>query len=192
MSAICLFHALFYCAFALRVLAAPAAPAGAPRAQGETRDAPRRRALVAAHAAGFGLMYFGIGDAVLGRRPSALLLWPQPLLGGAVIALATALVAWSLAVFRSWRLEARIEAGHELCTAGPFGFVRHPIYLATALLNLGSFLWIPTGLVAAGGALSVIAADQRARAEERVLLDAFGDAYRDYAGRVKRFLPGVY
>jgi len=106
--------------------------------------------------------------------------------------LATALVVWALAVFRSWRLAARIEAGHELCTAGPFREVRHPIYLATLLLNVGTFLWIPTVLVALGGAICGIAADRRARAEERLLFEAFGSAYRDYASGVKRFVPGIY
>ena len=191
MRAIYLFHALFYASFALRLLRTPAATA-APHAEGETRDAPSRRGLVAAHGVGFGLMYFGIGHVAFGRSSPAFLLPPHPWLGGAVIVLATALVAWALLVFRSWRLDARIEAGHELCTAGPFGLVRHPIYLATALLNLGSFLWIPTGLLAAGGVFSLLAADQRARAEEGVLLGAFGDAYRDYAARVKRFVPGLY
>jgi protein-S-isoprenylcysteine O-methyltransferase Ste14 len=137
-------------------------------------------------------MYFGIGDAVFGPRPPVLVFPSQPWLGGAIIMLATALVASALLVFRSWRLTARIEAGHELCTAGPFGLVRHPIYLATALLNLGTFLWIPTWLVAAGAVVSVAMAERRARAEERLLLAAFGDAYRDYAARVKRFLPGIY
>ena len=142
---------------------------------------------------GFGVMYAGIGSAVFSsRRPPAYLFAPQPWLGGLAILLATLLVAWSLAVFRSWRLVASIEAGHELCTAGPFRSVRHPIYLGTVLLNLGTFLWIPTALVALGGFISAIAADRRARAEERLLEDAFGGAYRDYAARVKRFLPGLY
>jgi protein-S-isoprenylcysteine O-methyltransferase Ste14 len=95
-------------------------------------------------------------------------------------------------VFRSWRLEARIEAGHELCREGPFRLVRHPIYLGTALLAVGTFLWIPTAIVLAGALVCLLAADLRARSEERILARAFGQAYRDYAVRVKRFVPGVY
>jgi protein-S-isoprenylcysteine O-methyltransferase Ste14 len=34
--------------------------------------------------------------------------------------------------------------------------------------------------------------DLRARAEETVLLAVFGDRYREYQRRVKRFIPGVY
>jgi protein-S-isoprenylcysteine O-methyltransferase Ste14 len=37
-----------------------------------------------------------------------------------------------------------------------------------------------------------LSGDLRARAEEKVLLAAFGDRYREYAARVKRFVPGVY
>jgi len=191
LSAIYLLHVLFFSAFGLRLLMTPST-AGAPQAQGETRDAPARRGLVGFHAFGFGVMYAGIGSAVFSPRAPSLLFTSRPWLGAIVIVLATALVVWSLAVFRSWRLEARIEAGHELCTAGPFRHVRHPIYLATLLLNLGSFLWIPTVLVGLGGAVSAIAADQRARAEERLLREVFTDAYRGYAVRVKRFLPGIY
>jgi hypothetical protein len=60
------------------------------------------------------------------------------------------------------------------------------------LLAAGSFLWIPNALVLAGMLLVFLAGDLRARAEEKVLAAAFGDRYRDYAARVKRFVPGVY
>jgi protein-S-isoprenylcysteine O-methyltransferase Ste14 len=146
---------------------------------------------VAFHALGFALVYFGVGRAAFDHGTH----WvfsPAPRAGATLILLAAALAAWALLVFRSWRLEARIEDGHELCTRGPFGLVRHPIYLATDLLFVGTALWVPSATVLAGSALAFFGADLRARAEERILLDAFGDAYRGYAARVPRFVPGLY
>jgi protein-S-isoprenylcysteine O-methyltransferase Ste14 len=89
-------------------------------------------------------------------------------------------------------LAARIELGHELCTAGPFRWVRHPIYLAMDLLAIGTWLWAPTALVAVGAALVVLAGDLRGRTEERLLHQAFGESYDRYQRRAWRFVPGIY
>jgi protein-S-isoprenylcysteine O-methyltransferase Ste14 len=60
------------------------------------------------------------------------------------------------------------------------------------LLALGTAIWAPTVFVWAGFALIALASDLRARSEERLLRDAFGDVYADYCRRTKRFVPGVY
>lgn len=112
--------------------------------------------------------------------------------GLALTVLAVALSIWSLSVFRSWRLAAEIEEGHELATKGPFRFIRHPIYLALALNAAGIFLWRPSLLSAFAVVIVYISGEIRSRAEEQVLVDAFGDTYTEYVGRTKRFLPLVY
>ena len=60
------------------------------------------------------------------------------------------------------------------------------------LLALGSAIWVPTPLLWAAFALMAIGSDLRARAEEKLLEEAFGSVYRGYRGRTKRFLPGIY
>ena len=75
---------------------------------------------------------------------------------------------------------------------GPFRHLRNPIYMAMNLLNLGTLLWRPSWITAVGLVLGAVFADQRARAEEELLLGHFGDQARDYVKRVRRFLPGVY
>ncbi|HVR10246.1 MAG TPA: isoprenylcysteine carboxylmethyltransferase family protein, partial [Thermoanaerobaculia bacterium] len=117
---------------------------------------------------------------------------PQRAAGACLMLAAVALAAWALAVFRSWRLAARIEHGHELCTAGPFRWVRHPIYLAMDLLALGSWLWVPTAAVGAGVVLVALAGDLRARSEERLLHDTFGQTYDSYLRSTRRCVPGIY
>ncbi len=146
------------------------------------------------HALAMGVLYAGLARAVLVPPGAAdpFLVPPQRMAGGVSMLAAAALAAWTLAVFRSWRLAARIEHGHELCTAGPFRRVRHPIYLAMDLLALGSWLWAPTAAVGLGVVLVALAGDLRARTEERLLHDAFGASYDRYRRQAWRFLPGVY
>ena len=146
------------------------------------------------HALAMGVLYAGLARAVL-VPPAAAdppLIPPQRMAGGVLMLAAAALAAWTLAVFGSWRLAARIDHGHQLCTAGPFRRVRHPIYLAMDLLALGTWLWAPTAAVGLGVLLVALAGDLRARTEERLLQDAFGASYDHYRRQAWRFLPGIY
>ncbi|HEY0783154.1 MAG TPA: isoprenylcysteine carboxylmethyltransferase family protein [Thermoanaerobaculia bacterium] len=189
------FHVLFYLTFLPRVLErrrseAPAAAEGAaPPAR-----ARFARGVLLFHMVGFFFLYFGINASIFdfrAVRPQPLFP-PQRLAAAIVLLAASGLSLWALAYFRSWRVRAELAADHELATGGPFRFVRHPIYLAMALLALGSFLWLPRPLVAFGALLVMAGCDVRARTEEKLLVATFGDRYREYMARVKRFVPGIY
>ena len=185
------FHAVFWAAMLLRRApkaraAADASPAARPA------SARHARVLVALHAVAFFAMYYGIGQAVTAPARARMLFSPQPVAGGAVILAGTALMGWTMRIFRSWRFQARIDAGHRLSTDGPFAWIRHPIYAALDLLALGTWLWVPTPWTAAGLLLTAVMGDVRARGEEEVLLAAFGNAYRQYRSKVRRFVPFVY
>jgi protein-S-isoprenylcysteine O-methyltransferase Ste14 len=195
--AIYLVHALFWAAFGVtRILVRgsrgprAAASASGPVAQ-RAETVPFSRALIAVHMLAFGVLYFGVAQAVLpdavpdrfpGQRPVGVLL----------IATGAALMCWSLVYFRSWRFRAQVEAGHELATGGPFRWQRHPIYMGMNLLALGTAAWVPTPTVAVALAVMVIGSDLRARAEEKLLEQTFGDAYRAYRARTRRFIPRLY
>jgi len=153
--------------------------------------APFSRGLLAFHALAFGVMYFGIGIAVIpGRVP----VWfhGQRVAGSLVISGGASLVVSALVYLRSWRFRAALDESHQLATGGPFRVVRHPIYMGLNLLALGSALWVPTAIVWAAFVLMAIGSDLRARAEETLLEEAFGPSYREYCARTKRFVPGVY
>jgi protein-S-isoprenylcysteine O-methyltransferase Ste14 len=186
-------HIAFYAVFLLRsaggkrVATSPSSTPLAPSAAD-----PHAVRLLAFHCFGFFVFYFGLGRTLFARRGAPLLFAPHPAVGALVIASGAALLAWALVVFRSWRLLARIEAGHQLCTTGPFRIVRHPIYLSLDLLAIGTVIWVPGPLVLVGAALVVLGGDLRARAEERLLAIVFGDEYRAYQQRVPRTLPGLY
>jgi protein-S-isoprenylcysteine O-methyltransferase Ste14 len=122
--------------------------------------------------------------------------WPDVLI--ALLALTAALGAIALVraskmhLGRQWALAARVIDGHDLVTTGPFGRVRHPLYLAMGLLLLAPLIGFGTGL---GTALSVplFAAGTliRVRAEESVLAETFGAEYAAYRERVPAFIPGL-
>ena len=118
--------------------------------------------------------------------------WPMYALGVILSICGLWLLSWTYAVFRSWRWRAEIEPGHMLMTDGPFARVRHPIYLSLAVFYAGAFFLLPYTIFLLHAIVSFVAYDIRARVEERVLLDAFGDDYRRYQSRTYRYFPGVY
>lgn len=186
-------HAAFWASFAITqrfVGAGHAVTVPAP-ATAAPATAPYSRLVLALHFVAFAVLYMGIGGAVFADRVPH---WfpGQRIAGTLVIAAGAWLMCWSLVYFRSWRFRAELDAGHELATGGPYGIVRHPIYTALNLFALGTAVWIPNVLVWASVVLMVIGGDLRGRAEERLLTHAFGDTYRAYCARTRRFLPGVY
>ncbi len=188
-------HSAFWGSFGLtRYLMRPregsATAAAAPTATTET-SAPYSRALLILHTIAFAVMYFGLGNAVLPHRVPG---WfpGQRVVGFLVIAWGAAMMSWALVWFRSWRFRAKVDAGHELATGGPFRLVRHPIYLGLTLLAIGSAIWVPTPICWLGAALMFLGSDLRGRAEERLLTRVFGQAYIDYCSRTARFFPGLY
>lgn len=188
-------HALFWGAFGLtnyfmRDAAATLDPMGTSETV-EAQVAPHSRALLAFHMVAFAVMYFGIGNAVLPARVPERFA-AQRLVGALVIAAGAGLMCWARVWFHSWRFRAKLDAGHQLATGGPFAIVRHPIYAGLNLLALGSAIWVPTPTLWAGFALMIIGSDRRGRAEEALLERAFGETYRAYMARTKRFLPGIY
>lgn len=143
------------------------------------------------HLFAFALLYIGMDNAVFHRRVPE---WfaGQRIVGALIIIAGAALAVSALLSFRSWRLRAQIDAGHQLATGGPFRYLRNPIYMALNLLAIGSAVWIPTATAWIAVALMCIGSDVRARVEESVLRETFGEEYRAYAARTRRFIPGLY
>ncbi len=117
----------------------------------------------------------------------------NPLAAGLGVALAATGLALHTRARRAlgvhWSSRVTIGPGHSLVTDGPYARVRHPIYLAVLLLAAGTAIAHPSlatcclaGGFAAGVALKV-------PVEERVLRDAYGEAWVRYAARVPALLP---
>lgn len=180
-----LFHLFFWVPFVWRGIQ--------DRRQGRHGEAtvavhPRSAVYVGIHTMAQVLVWLGMGIHP-GESEG---LTPQVIVGAVIIQAGSVLAQWTLRTFRSWRVQAEIGVSHQLQTDGPFRYLRNPIYMAMNLLNIGSLVWCPSPVVAVGVFIGVVMGDLRARAEEQLLVGHFGDAARDYLGRVRRFVPGVY
>jgi protein-S-isoprenylcysteine O-methyltransferase Ste14 len=88
-----------------------------------------------------------------------------------------------------WSAHLQLSANHRLVNLGPCSKIRHPMY--TALLvwttSLGVVLanWVPV-LLAVSGIVIIVA---RVPREEEMMIERFGDEYREYMKRTGRFLP---
>jgi protein-S-isoprenylcysteine O-methyltransferase Ste14 len=93
---------------------------------------------------------------------------------------------------KQWALAASLVEGHELIQDGPYRFVRNPIY--TGMFGM----LLATGL-AAGRRIPLLVAVVlftagtyiRIRSEERLLRQAFGSEFEEYARRVPALIPGM-
>ena len=78
---------------------------------------------------------------------------------------------------------------HELITTGPYHYVRHPFYLASALAFLANALVTANWFIGAAGALAMTLLFIRTSIEEEYLVRRFGDSYTGYMKSTGRFLP---
>lgn len=115
------------------------------------------------------LRWVGVGIALIGF---VLLQWAQGTLG------------------KSWSDTPRMMKEQVLITNGPYRFIRHPIYTAFILI-LGSTLLISAnwfmGLAWIG--MTVLEVASRIDFEESLMLEYFGDHYREYMKKTGQLLP---
>jgi protein-S-isoprenylcysteine O-methyltransferase Ste14 len=111
--------------------------------------------------------------------------------GAGVAALALLLLAWVLRTLgKNFSTTLTVTDEQTLVTAGPYRFVRHPMYTTFALLWLGFALLAQSWVVALAAAVGYgVVVALRTPAEERMLSERFGDEYRAYMRRTGRYLP---
>jgi protein-S-isoprenylcysteine O-methyltransferase len=137
--------------------------------------------------------FFAVPYVVIAARIGPELDVPLALrwLGLALVVAGIALALWAIATLgRHYDLELEIHRDHELVRAGPYRFVRHPIYTGLGVHFAGACLATGNLLLAAGTLLVTYPALYlRARTEEALLRDRFGATYDRYAREVGMLLP---
>jgi protein-S-isoprenylcysteine O-methyltransferase Ste14 len=116
--------------------------------------------------------------------------WWLPAVGAVVLIGATAFTIWARVVLgRMWSSMPVKRAGHELRTDGPYRVTRHPIYTGLIGMVLGTALVNGVGVWGAAAVLLMVGLTFKLRVEERLMREAFGDAYATYEARVPGLLP---
>ena len=79
-----------------------------------------------------------------------------------------------------------------LVTGGPYRWCRNPMYLGHLIFFAGLALALRSWLATAVLGLHAVWFDRRVREDEARLAALFGEPYRDYLARVKRWIPGLW
>jgi protein-S-isoprenylcysteine O-methyltransferase Ste14 len=90
---------------------------------------------------------------------------------------------------RFWSPYLQLRPSHRIISTGPYARIRHPMYSAIIgwLISLGLVASNWTPLVFA--ALAALFFMMRIPGEEKMMLQQFGDQYREYMKRTGRLLP---
>lgn len=108
------------------------------------------------------------------------------IIGGVVL-----FAAAQLNLGASWRIGVEETAKTGLVTGGLYRISRHPIFLGFLTVFTGYAAMLPTPLSLLLLLGAYVGFRTQAGTEEAYMLHTHGEAYRDYARRVGRFLPGV-
>jgi protein-S-isoprenylcysteine O-methyltransferase Ste14 len=102
------------------------------------------------------------------------------------------LVAWiHRTLGRQYSAELAIQKDHALVTSGPYARIRHPMYTALNMFSFSLALTTSNLLVLFFAVLIIVPFPWIARNEEKMLLEAFGEEYREYMRRTGRFFPRI-
>jgi protein-S-isoprenylcysteine O-methyltransferase Ste14 len=116
----------------------------------------------------------------------------------AIAYLGVGLLCGALALFyrshsdlgRNWSISLEIRGEHRLVTTGVYRFLRHPMYSSFFLLALAQLMLLPNWFAGGSGLVGVgVLYTFRIRREERMMLERFGDDYRDRMAHTKRLIP---
>jgi len=94
---------------------------------------------------------------------------------------------------RFFTVNVSIAAEHKVIDSGPYRYIRHPSYSGALLAFVGYGLclhnWVALVLLLIPVSIGFL---WRIRVEEKVLGDALGEDYSQYAARTKRLIPFLY
>jgi protein-S-isoprenylcysteine O-methyltransferase Ste14 len=90
----------------------------------------------------------------------------------------------------NWSPSLELYEGHTLITNGIYRYIRHPMYASLLLANIAQILliqnWIagPIGII-----VFILFYTFRSQAEEQMMMERFGDQYREYKEATGAILP---
>ena len=95
---------------------------------------------------------------------------------------------WALSTSRN----VKLRDDHQIIQDGPYAFVRNPMYFGWWVAMAGLVLVYPTWVVLLFLIFSVVSFTGRARREDAVLAERFGETWTEYKQRTKFIIPFIY
>jgi protein-S-isoprenylcysteine O-methyltransferase Ste14 len=93
---------------------------------------------------------------------------------------------------KQWRVDAGLNAEHELVMCGPYRIVRHPIYTSVLCVLWGTgFILLPVPLILLATIPALIGTEIRVRIEDGLLASRFGKQFDQYKRSVSAYFPFV-
>lgn len=94
---------------------------------------------------------------------------------------------------RNWSVTLDTRKKHKLIDTGLYAYVRHPMYTGFWLLALAQPCLLANWIAGFSGIVGWgILYFLRVGREEALMIETFGDSYRDYMRRTKRVIPLIY
>ncbi len=98
---------------------------------------------------------------------------------------------WShIALGTNWSYTLELKKEQKLITRGPYKHIRHPMYTAFLLWVVFQSLLLPNWLILLVGLFGIaMMYFGRVKKEEELMIERFGDEYREYMKRTGRLFP---
>ena len=94
---------------------------------------------------------------------------------------------------KMYSMELKMNKNHKLITDGIYKFIRHPTYLCSLLFLIGQQMILPNKI---GIISSIISYSMllfiRIPKEEKMLIEYFGDEYKNYMKNTKKIIAYIY
>jgi protein-S-isoprenylcysteine O-methyltransferase Ste14 len=101
-------------------------------------------------------------------------------------------LAGYLLLKRKGKSEQSFENTTTIVKSGIYRYIRHPLYCSLFVLGTGIMFKDTGNLQLIFGAINLIAVYLTSRIEEKEMIARFGDAYRQYIGETKMFIPWIF
>jgi len=117
-----------------------------------------------------------------------------------LLVVSAVLVVWAVVLLRRLGKPRPTAAGDprfewentaRVVTSGVYAYIRHPMYSSLLFLAWGALLKSVSTTTLALAVVATVALAATAKVEERENLARFGQEYRDYMKRTRRFVPFV-
>jgi protein-S-isoprenylcysteine O-methyltransferase Ste14 len=156
----------------------------------QTESSASRYAILLIEIAGFVLLFrHSAGVGFLGERFMRRTL-ASAIIGSILTWMGIGLAIWAryhLAEY--WSARITIKQDHQLIRTGPYARLRHPIYSGIILATIGSAVVIDQWRCVLGVCLVLIGYCIKARKEETMLTQQFGDAFREHQKQTGFLIP---